>query len=315
MEFDVSRCNQVSTLEHKIKAKMYKSLYESSQKSSFIRLTGFPVGIVSGILTLAKRVGRIVETALKGVINCFGALCGVKSCNFLVGLGMLGRACYGLVIRLPFSLLSAVSGIFIKTFVIGIQPNSILHSYWMRHDPAEKKNATYISEQQSFQKLEQALAAHPNDVIIMRGIAHCHLKGQGTPPNLDEAIKYYGIAAFTLNDTESMKILGNIAKDKSSYLEWWACYTKAAEFEDKEALYQVGMVYLAMGGEKEKAKTYFQKAYQKGSLEAQAAYSIFYDGCGMPAIPLSQQSKISLQVSSDHTNARKMVELLKAQKF
>lgn len=309
MHFDITSTNQSSNLEHKIKAKFYKGIHESSKKTRWICLSGLGVGIVSSLLTLAKRIGRISEGVLKGFINIIGSLCFVKSCSFFRGVGMLGRASYQATIRLPLSLISAIFGIFAKTLMFLVDPTNYSHKLWRRHDPIEKNRCKQANAARqvkvadtNFQNAKALIEKDPNDLKNVKFVAKCHLDGIGTPVNEAQAIVYYSIAALTLNDVESMKILGDIAKTNKSYKEWFALYSKAAENGDQEANYKVGMVYLSLNN-KEAALPFFLKAIQGGSLIAKQAHSLSYEGGNSPLIPVGELLNLNLQLLKDQTEA------------
>lgn len=318
MHFNISKANQASHFEHTIKAKFYQGLHESSKKTSVIRITGLCVGVVSGLLTVAKRIGRIAEEIVKGFMNILGAICGVKSCSFLRGLEMLLRASYETAIRLPLSLLSAVFGLFSKTIMILVNPTDYSHKLWKRHDPVEKARCKQTKankqaqlDQTNFQNAKANFDNNPNDLQNTKFVAHCYLNGIGTPADQSQAIVCYMVAAMHLNDIESMKILADIAKKNNSYLEWWTFYNQAAGCGDGDANYQVGLIYLSLGN-KDAALPFIREAYQKGSLSAQQVYHLTYNGCHEPVLPATKLLDLNLKVLNDQVESSKMADLLRS---
>lgn len=138
MGFNIKSVNQAEILEHTIKAAMYQKLHETSKKAEWIRLTGVGVGIVSGFLTIAKRIALIFENAIKGLANIFGACC-FKQCSFKKGLQQLFYEVPRHIIILPFSIFSAALGLVGKPLKICISPEQYLLNRFNKHDFALKK--------------------------------------------------------------------------------------------------------------------------------------------------------------------------------
>lgn len=72
MRLNLNQSLQTREVEYAIKAELYKNLIGVSHHEP-IRLTGFAIGIASGALTIASRVGLIFENFIKGLINIAGS--------------------------------------------------------------------------------------------------------------------------------------------------------------------------------------------------------------------------------------------------
>lgn len=147
MSFDISVSDQSVKLEHNIKGSFYKKLYELSQSRSWIRLTGIGVGIVSGLLTIAKRISLIAENIIKALVNILGAPFFDK-CHFGRGLEQGFRAVFH-TCALPFAMASAAVGMVSKPFFVFINTTPYLYDKWADHDIAEwNSRAMRIQRQQ-----------------------------------------------------------------------------------------------------------------------------------------------------------------------
>lgn len=129
----LSCSNQAETFQNEIKKKWYKDLYESSRVSSGFFLSGPFVGIISGALTIAMRVGLIAESFFKGLANIFGAPF-FESCHFSTGLHQLFIGTPLNIIILPVSAFLAVTWLFTKTVCTLINPSRYFHSKWTEYE-------------------------------------------------------------------------------------------------------------------------------------------------------------------------------------
>lgn len=269
MPFDVKVTSQSSDVEHGIKSRLYQGLYESASQSkcskACIRVGGFGIGLVSGILTLTKRISRVVESILKGFINIFG--CPFSSeCRFFRGVKqILWDAVWQAGVRLPLSLVFMVFGIFIKVVCIAIYPKQHLKGLWLDHDQVQKKLEIERPKIERFTQAKNAVEASCVDVDNLRELGECYLGGLGTDANKDEAIRCFERAAEQ-NDCISMKILGDIYKteDKKTSLDW---YKRAADAGDLAAMNILGVHYYKGGqGDTQQAIEYFRNAMQNGHV-------------------------------------------------
>lgn len=145
MPFDVTRPNQISELGKELHASLYKNLHEASKTSPrWVALSGFPVGIASGLLLVATTVGSIAECLFKGLLNIGGSCC-VEQCKFSTGAAMIAEAAIFTAVGIPLTLLVSVMEVFTHTFNLGRDPENATHQLWMRFDPDEKKR--YEKEQ------------------------------------------------------------------------------------------------------------------------------------------------------------------------
>lgn len=224
MPFDVTKADQTLVLSNSLAVDLYKKLHESSKTSPhWVALSGFPVGISIGLLTLATLVGGIAENLFKGMLNIGGSLCCVESCRFSVGVGMLVNAAALTAIGIPISLLYAVWTVFEHTFKLCKDPVNATHQLWMRYDPAERTryNREWATE---------TIKTEPENV-------------------------------------DALMILADWAKEKERYEEWLTHCQKAADLENKDALYQMGVYYSASGDES-KGNGYLNRAANAGSEQA-----------------------------------------------
>lgn len=136
MKIDLKKCGQSFQIEHSFKKCIYKKMHQKSEKSKWICLTGFPLGVLSGVSTIATRIGLVGENGVKGLVNIIGAPFS-ESCNFSRGLHQEGYAvCH--LIAVPFTLLDAVAGVVGKTLFVFLAPTDFLYKKWCDHDPREK---------------------------------------------------------------------------------------------------------------------------------------------------------------------------------
>lgn len=315
MSFNIAKVGQASEIEHVIKAELYQGIYEASKETEWIRAVGLGVGIASAVLTVAKRIGRIIEEILKGVLNVVGSLCCVESCSFFGGVGMLLRAGYETTIRLPISLLAAVGGIFVKTIEILIEPTDYSHKLWMDHDAGERARHEAEKAQEKLQKAQAAFDQNPDDLENIKFIAHSHLHGIGTPVNQAKSLVYYNFAAMSLHDIESMKILAEISKNNDDYLAWWTFYNEAAKYGDANANYQVGLVWRALSSirlssDQNTALTFLREGKKQGSFHAQQILHLYYNEGTEPNLGISDKAKLLSEILSDEKKAREIAENL-----
>lgn len=132
MTIKLNVSNQSTTLENHIKAPIYQGLYNFAKKSNWIRLTGLGVGVVTGLLTIAKRVLQIAECIFKAMINILGFPF-FKSCSFKTGVVQIGKA-IGNTAMLPLSILSGITDLVTKPILLFIAPKNYLLDKWEAHD-------------------------------------------------------------------------------------------------------------------------------------------------------------------------------------
>lgn len=133
MSFDVTNAAQSALIEDRTKASLYYKLHEASKKTGWIRLTGLGVGIVSGLLTIAKRIALIAECIFKGLINILGACC-IERCKISKGLLQLLILAPLNVLILPFSIFSAALGLIDKPVRILFNPVPYTQALWLKHE-------------------------------------------------------------------------------------------------------------------------------------------------------------------------------------
>ncbi len=123
MKFDMSAVGQARLLDDRIKHSLYMGLNEASKKTGWVRLSGLPVGIVSGLLSLVTRIALIVECIIKGFGNIIGAAFSDK-CNLNQGALNLFPELAKNIIMLPFSALDVVLSPITKTFYMLLKPEA-----------------------------------------------------------------------------------------------------------------------------------------------------------------------------------------------
>lgn len=293
MPFDLSVSGQSSDIEHAIKRKLYKSLYTSSTKSKankrWIKLSGLGVGIVSGLLTIAKRVGRVGECILKGLINIVGAPC-FENCNAVTGLKQLFlEAPWQLVVKLPLSVIMLIFSIPFKTYSFASSPKSYAKGLWIDHDPVEKQIQIEAPKIAIFKKAETDIEENSEDIVSLKTLGDCYHRGFGTDADRDKAIEYYGRAAV-LEDANSMKILGDIYEndDRRLSIEW---YKKASDAGDLDAMFKMGLHHYGKGRQSaiNKAIEFFKQSAENGHVLSKA--------CLLEILPVDEASDLNLTCS------------------
>lgn len=293
MSFDLSNATQSSSLEHAIKAKLYKSVYEKASKSSrkkqWIRWSGLGIGIVSGLLTLAKRVARIGESILKGMINLVGSLFS-DACDAKLGLKQLFLdSTWQLVVKLPLSIIMLVFSIPYKTVSFAISPKSYAKGLWIDHDLDEKQKQIEAPKIAAFKKAEEDIKINPKDIEALKTLGDCYRRGFGTVADENKSIEFYKRAA-DLNDANSKKILGDIFEKEalSVSLDW---YKKASEGGDLDAYFKLGLHHYSKGRQSEidKATTFFKQAAESGHVLSKA--------CLIEILPPDEISRLGLTCS------------------
>ncbi len=155
MKFDLSVNNQAKLLEDEFKMKMYKGLHEAaSQKKGWVRLTGLPVGIVSGLSTIATRIALIFENLIKGFGNIFGAPFSDK-CSFKKGLNNLFVQVPKNIIMLPFSAIAAAISPADKMLGMLLNPQQLTEVLWVKHDPEKRQQIIAETEAAAKKQKEQ----------------------------------------------------------------------------------------------------------------------------------------------------------------
>ena len=274
MSFNLSHARQSSEIEHAIKARMYKSIYASAEKSKsnkrWIKLSGLGMGIVSGLLTVAKRIARIVESLLKGMINIIGSPFS-DHCSAPLGLKQLFiETPFQIVVKLPVSLIMLVFSIPYKTVSFAVSPKSYAQGLWIDHDLVEKQKQIEAPRIATFQKAEASILKNAEDILALKTLGDCYYRGFGTVADRDKAIEYYTQAA-NLSDANSMKILGDIyeKEDRPLSIEW---YKKGSDIGDLDASFKVGLYHYSKGRQSaiEEAKEFFKQAAMSGHVLAKA---------------------------------------------
>lgn len=301
MTFDFATASQASDVEHAIKSRLYKSIYEfsiaSKSNKRWIKLSGFGVGIISGLLTISKRIARVAECILKGLANIFGAPFSDK-CNAPRGLKQLFlEAPWQLVVKLPLSILMLFSSIPFKVFSFATSPKAYAKGLWIDHDPVEKQVQIEAPKIAIFNKAEQDIEEDPGDIVALKTLGDCYHRGFGTDADLDKAIEFYTRAA-DLEDAHSMKILGDIYEkdDKTLSLDW---YLKGAEAGDLDACFKMGLHHYGIGRQASinKSIDYFKQAATDGHVLSKA--------CLLELLPPDEAAALNLTCSKSERQEAK----------
>lgn len=120
MRINLNQSLHCRELEYSLKANLYKKLLKASNHPA-IRLTGPGVGIASGFLTIATRIGLIFENFIKGIANLAGAPF-TKRCSAKKGFVQLFAHAPGHLIAIPYTIFSASLEILSKTINMAIHP-------------------------------------------------------------------------------------------------------------------------------------------------------------------------------------------------
>lgn len=294
MPFDLSVSRQSSNMEHAIKARMYKSIYDFATRSKsnkrWIKLSGLGIGIVSGLLTIAKRIACIAESLLKGVINIFGAPFS-DQCDPVRGLKQIFvETPLQIVVKLPISLTMLIFSIPFKAFFFVIFPKSYAKGLWIDHDLVEKQRQIEAPKIAIFEKATTDTQKNPKDIIALKTLGDCYHRGFGTEIDRDKAIDFYIRAANLLN-ANSMKILGDIyeKEDRALSLEW---YKQGADAGDLDAIFKMGLHHYSKGRQSaiDKAKEFFKQAAVSGHVLSKA--------CLLEIIPADEASSLGFNCTT-----------------
>lgn len=121
-------------------------------------------------------------------------------------------------------------------------------------------------------------ALEQNDPMAQTNLAMCYLNGLGTEKNLLEAIKWYKIAANN-GFTDANFRCGYVYYIMEQYAEAFSWLTKAAEFNDANAEYYLGHMYLnglACKSSEEEAYSWFMKSAEHGDVDSQKIIAKHY---------------------------------------
>jgi hypothetical protein len=179
MKFSMKTLTQSQDVENYLKARMYQKLHAASKKTGWVRLTGPGVGLASGLMTIAKRVAIIGEAIIKGVGNLFGAPFS-KQCSLKHGLANIFLVLPANILCLPFSITSAVVGLFSKTIFMACNPKSYTYERWRAHDPhpqnpykkpdPAKENTPSSKDQASVQENTPSLESEYIELEVKRAM-------------------------------------------------------------------------------------------------------------------------------------------------
>ncbi len=151
MSFDMRVSNQAGILEDRIKSSLYKGLYEASQKTGWVRLSGFPVGIISGLMNIVTRIALIAESIFKGFGNLLGAPFTDK-CSAKEGLKNLFIQLPKNILLIPFTIIASALRPLGHTFAILLAPEAYSLQLWGLHDPVKKQQLDDEKKQKDEQK-------------------------------------------------------------------------------------------------------------------------------------------------------------------
>lgn len=120
MRFHLNQSLQCREIEYSIKARLYSRLLHVS-RYKVIRLTGPGVGIVSSFLTIASRIGLIMENMIKGIANIAGVPFS-KKCSVKKGCQQLFANTPGHIVAIPYTFVFAILELGSKTISMAINP-------------------------------------------------------------------------------------------------------------------------------------------------------------------------------------------------
>lgn len=277
MSFDMSVHQQSRHLEDLAKAFLYKKAYSASSKTNWIRLSGLGMGIISGLLTIATRIGLIFENMIKGLGNIFGSPC-FKNCNFKRGVTQLLVNVPRNTLCLPFSILSAANGLISKPLNIIFSPQDYLRERWNAHDyegavegRLQTREENLKKTKKDFEEATERLNKNPTDVTSLKFLAQSYLTGNGVKTNFSKSIELYTKAA-ELGDAQAIFRLGvfynqgfpsEFIKDDVQAVQRY----KALENEYPTAMFRLANMYVKGSGGLEKNYKEAAKLYRKAIEE------------------------------------------------
>lgn len=170
MKIKIQQSNQAAQLETQFLKSIYCSINTRCKKSQWIRLTGLGVGILTGGISVLARIASIGENLGKGLINVLGSPFS-ESCRFRTGLKQLTLNSVKHLAILPFTLISAIAGVFIKTFCILVNPQSYSYDKWCENDPAENEKKAVVKDQKARDlKAKEVANARPTVLSYLDGV-------------------------------------------------------------------------------------------------------------------------------------------------
>lgn len=281
MPLNMEISNQSAIFENKFKANFYKCLHQAAVKSKWIRLTGFGVGVASAGSTLIKRIALVFESAIKGIVNVFFAMC-MKKCKLSNGLKQIFYGIPKNIIVLPFSFFAAMTGILKKTILMGLSPSKSTQNLWFKHDPLEKKAHQMRMQKTSFALLQNRVNQYPEDLHALMSLAEAYEVGDGVNKNEIKAFKCY-LRAARLGQIDAMRIVGSyllegrgVPKNTTEGFIW---VKKAAEAGNEEAMTIMGLCYEKGHGvnlNNTQALKWYLKGAEKGQLKAMFCYATMH---------------------------------------
>jgi TPR repeat protein len=202
---DLARINGITLnlseeVEMLIKASLYEAVYNTSKNTQWIRLAGLPLGITTGIITTAKRVACIVEDVLIGLANIFGCFFNSKF-RFTKGLSYLFMYTFIDAVFLPFSVGSAVFGVFQHTIMMAIDPAKFAGKELCEHDPKKGKEALLTDDEKTFRKFQERYDADNTDMEAIMYLLKAYFEAKGVEKDNQQAFYYALIAANNGNLT------------------------------------------------------------------------------------------------------------------
>lgn len=273
MGFNLKVSNQVCGLESELKGVLYRFVHtQVAHRSRFsVLIIGIGTGCSSGLLTVSKQIALIFEAILKGGINIVCAAF-TENADCLVGVRQLCFDAPMELIQLPFSVISALAGVFTKPFYLVKSPSKYAEKKWLKHDPLEKKAREEAEKVAEFKRAADALQQNPENVDNRKRLASYYFRGHGTPKNISEAVIHYTKAAEK-GDVQSMMLLAEIFENsvteesRENSFNW---YEKAAKADDPQGMYKVGLICWNLPERREEGFEWLKKAALSNHSPSQA---------------------------------------------
>jgi TPR repeat protein len=249
MRLNFQATDQSEQLINNLKAKLFHEAHKSSHKSSFVRLSGLPLGFVSALFNIAKRINLIAENIIKCIGNLLGSCC-IDTASFTTGLSQFFWHIPKNMLMLPLTILWAPFTFIKEAYQITKDPVNGTKELWFEHDPkAKRAEEVAIRELQlkveiaAFNQCLEKVQKNPNDTEALKYVAHCYAFGKGTEKNEAESFNY-SLKAAEQGDAQSMLFVGNayvegkvVKKNEGSALLW---FEKAAKLKLKEGMTACG---------------------------------------------------------------------------
>jgi len=159
MKLHLDRSCLFRDCEHFVKKHFYKKAYQLALQHSIMRFSGPIIGVDLGGFRITKKIASIGEAVFKGFVNIFGAPFST-SCSLSKGIQLLTKHTIIHLCKVPLSVLSAISGLFMKTISTLILNSEYLYDKWNEH-----ASAGTVNDDPDFREEQATRARHQQNEV------------------------------------------------------------------------------------------------------------------------------------------------------